>query len=123
VNSRLRVYPDTLDYAPWIEGLTGPDLDDYPHAAAAICGHADALLTQDIRGFPVGDLAPHGIQIQSLDAFLVAMSAGLVDEMRQVLRQRADQFHRLEMSYQRYLQVLRQTLPDFSDQIARGEGD
>lgn len=113
---------DPLDYAPWLEDLTGPDPDDYPHAAAAICGHADALLTQDIRGFPVGDLAPHGIQVQSLDAFLVAMSAGLRGEVRQVLRQRAAQFQRPEMSYQRYVQVLSQTLPGFSDQIAKGDG-
>jgi hypothetical protein len=78
-------------------------------------------LTQDIRGFPVGDLAPHGIQVQSLDTFLVAMSAGLRGEVRQVLRQRAAQFQRPEMSYQRYVQVLSQTLPGFSDQIAKGD--
>ena len=110
--ARCRI--DPWDYAPWMEGLT------YPHAAAAICGHADALLTQDIRGFPVGDLDPHGIQVQSLDAFLVAMSAGLMGEVRQVLRQRAAQFHRPEMSYQRYVQVLRQTLPGSGDQILGG---
>ena len=111
---------DPRDYAPWLESLTGPDPDDHPHAAAAICGHADALLTQDIRGFPVWDLAPHGIQVQSLDTFLVAMCAGLMGEVRQVLKRRAAQFLRPEMSYQRYVQVLRQTLPGFGDQILGG---
>lgn len=53
-------------------GLTGlPDADDRHVLAAAICGHADAIITFNLDDFPAEALAPFGVEAQHPDDFLL----------------------------------------------------
>mgnify|MGYP001185078229 CR=1 FL=1 len=52
--------------------LTGlPDADDRHVLAAAICGHADAIVTFNLGDFPTQALAPFGVEAQHPDDFLL----------------------------------------------------
>jgi hypothetical protein len=53
-------------------GLTGlPDADDRHVLAAAICGHADAIVSFNLGDFPAEALAPFGVEAQHPDDFLL----------------------------------------------------
>lgn len=52
--------------------MTLTDLDDRHVLAAAIVGHADAIITFNLRDFPEKTAAAHGIEILHPDDFLVA---------------------------------------------------
>lgn len=65
--------PDCLvtGYEPLIEGLRLPDLDDRHVLAAAIAGHADAIVTWNQKDFPKELLEPFGVQLQTPDEFVL----------------------------------------------------
>ena len=52
--------------------LTLPDRDDVHVLAAAIAGHADCIVTANLKHFPDGVLRPYGIEAIHPDDFLVA---------------------------------------------------
>ncbi|MEO7852640.1 MAG: PIN domain-containing protein [Rubrivivax sp.] len=52
--------------------LTGlPDADDRHVLAAAICGHADAIVSFNLADFPAAALAPFGVEALHPDDFLL----------------------------------------------------
>lgn len=53
------------------DSLVLPDPDDRHVLAAAIVGHADAIVTADLRDFPVQVLAQHGLEAQHRDDFIM----------------------------------------------------
>jgi len=55
-----------------IDSLSLPDADDRHVLAAAIVGHADAIVTFNIKDFPEAVVKAHGIEILHPDDFLVA---------------------------------------------------
>ncbi|MGE0082747.1 MAG: PIN domain-containing protein [Thiohalomonadaceae bacterium] len=65
--------PDGLvtGYEHLIEGLTLPDPDDRHVLAAAITGHADAIVTWNGKDFPKEVLGSFGIELQTPDEFVL----------------------------------------------------
>lgn len=61
---------DGFDYL--VPTLALPDEDDRHVLAAAIVGHADAIVTFNLKDFPEPLVAPHGIEVLHPDDFLVA---------------------------------------------------
>ncbi|MGK6309821.1 PIN domain-containing protein [Variovorax sp. DT-64] len=60
-----------LGYEKFIDSLDMPDPDDRHVLAAAIVGHADAIVTNNVKDFPVGLLDQHCIEVQTPDVFIV----------------------------------------------------
>ena len=65
--------PDCLvtGYEHLIDGLYLPDPDDRHVLAAAIAGHADAIITWNQKDFPSSVLDPFGIELQTPDEFVL----------------------------------------------------
>jgi predicted nucleic acid-binding protein len=65
--------PDCLvgNYEFLIDGLVLPDADDRHVLAAAIVGHADAIVTSNLKDFPAKVMDQHGIEAQHPDDFLM----------------------------------------------------
>ena len=65
-------FPDAVvtGYEPSAAGLGLPDAGDRHVLAAAIRGQADVIVTGNLRDFPVGRLAPHGLVAQHPDTFV-----------------------------------------------------
>jgi predicted nucleic acid-binding protein len=63
--------PDCLveNYEHLIDSLQLPDPDDRHVLAAAIAGHADAIITLNLKDFPAQALEPHNIEAQHPDEF------------------------------------------------------
>jgi predicted nucleic acid-binding protein len=70
-------------YEDLIGGLQLPDPDDRHVLAAAIRGHADVIVTANVRDFPADILAPFEIEAQHPDEFishLLDLAPGVVVE-------------------------------------------
>lgn len=65
--------PDCLveDYEFLIEYLVLPDADDRHVLAAAIVGHADSIVTSNLKDFPGKVMAQYGIEAQHPDDFIM----------------------------------------------------
>ncbi len=65
--------PDCLveNYKPLIGCVTLPDASDRHVLAAAIAGHADAVVTFNLQDFPLEVVSQHGIEIQHPDDFVM----------------------------------------------------
>lgn len=65
--------PDCMvsGYEHLIDGLHLPDPDDRHVLAAAITGHADAIITWNEKDFPIEVLDAFGIELQTPDEFVL----------------------------------------------------
>jgi len=68
-----RAVPDSLveNHVTIIPTLTLPDPDDRHVLAAAIMGHADAIVTYNLKDFPANALMQYGIEAQHPDDFVM----------------------------------------------------
>ena len=57
-------------YKSVIDGLDLPDMNDRHVLAAAIVGHADVIVTHNLRHFPAEILGRYGIEAQHPDEFI-----------------------------------------------------
>ncbi len=58
-------------WRPLASCLTLPDIDDAHVLAAAIAGHADCIVTSNVRDFPADIVGPYGIEIIDPDVFII----------------------------------------------------
>lgn len=65
--------PDCLvtNYEKLITSIDLPDPNDRHVVAAAIAGHADAIVTFNTKDFPADVLQPYGIEVQHPDEFVM----------------------------------------------------
>ncbi|MBB3180279.1 PIN domain-containing protein [Variovorax sp. Sphag1AA] len=65
--------PDCMveGYESFVECLQLPDPNDRHVLAAAIVGHADAIVTNNLSDFPIEALDKHCIDVQTPDQFIV----------------------------------------------------
>lgn len=54
-----------------LDGLQLPDPNDVHVLAAAIAGHADCIVTANLRDFPTEIVAPYGIEVVDPDRFII----------------------------------------------------
>jgi hypothetical protein len=77
------------EYKHLLAVLDGPDPDDLHHAAAAVVGRADTLITWNLADFPADALAAHGIAVTKPDPYLCALSERYPDELRATITRMA----------------------------------
>lgn len=58
-------------WASIVRGITLPDPDDVHVLAAAIAGHADCIVTSNLRDFPSAILLEYGVEAIDPDTFII----------------------------------------------------
>ncbi|MHB8302632.1 MAG: PIN domain-containing protein [Acidobacteriaceae bacterium] len=72
LDSMRQAFPEACVVVPdgFIDGIHGlPDPEDRHVVAAAICSHANAIVTENLKHFPAQVMSSHGILVQSADDF------------------------------------------------------
>jgi predicted nucleic acid-binding protein len=100
-----RAIPDAMiaGYERFISTIDLPDPDDRHVVAAALVGHADAIVTFNLKDFPSNMLEPLGIEAQHPDDFVVnQLHLNLTAALKAIKAQR----QRLERPTQTAAQLL-----------------
>jgi hypothetical protein len=111
--------------AEWVRNLAikRPDPDDRHVLAAAIVGHADAIVTFNLKDFPEQVVSAHGVEVLHPDDFLIAQYdlnpikvLSVVKLLRSRLRKPPKSADELIMTYEQ------QGLPQFCAKLRQADG-
>lgn len=108
---------DVPGYRQLIVAMTN-DPKDRHVAAAAVAGHAQVIVTRNLRHFRSSALAPFGIEAQSPDVFLTHLFHLFPVQMMQVLERQVAQRERPPIEIDQVLDILARQVPQFV-QLAR----
>lgn len=86
--------------------------------AAAVRGGADVLVTFNLTDFPGRSVAPHSIEIQHPDMFLVSLLDADPDAVLATLDREVRSFRDPPKDRGAFLSALRVTVPTFADRAA-----
>lgn len=90
-DNMARAIPDALiaGHEKFIDTIVLPDPNDRHVVAAALIGHADAIVTFNLKDFPPAVLLPLGIEAQHPDDFVVnQLHLNLTEALKAVKAQR-----------------------------------
>lgn len=97
--------------------VTGPDLNDYPHMAAAIAANVGVLITSDKKGFDANMLAAHGIEVQTPDTFLCKLLFEMPDAVLDVIKRRQTKLQNPPLGLDSYVNQLGKSVPLFASTL------
>ena len=93
-------------YEKHIEGLVMPDPDDRHVLAAAIEAGAEAIITFNLRDFPIHLLAPFGVAAHHPDRFLLDLLERAPTGVLTAIRAQRSAFKKPPLSTEEYLHKL-----------------
>jgi predicted nucleic acid-binding protein len=104
---------EEVGYQSLIESMTN-DPGDRHVLAAAVHAKADVLVTSNVRHFPKRSVEPHGIQVQSANAFLLERLEQAPEQMLRILWDQATEFRAPRMTVGEILDRLATTAPRYA---------
>ncbi|MFD8303234.1 PIN domain-containing protein [Streptomyces sp. NPDC059690] len=126
LQSQMLVIQTTFDDAMvdgWehlVSTMTNPPHDRHV-LAAAVAGNADGVVTTNMGSFPASARQPYGVALYSLDEFLVDQLSQHTGEVLSALMTQAARLREnayVELSVEDILDILKEDLPNFSEQVA-----
>lgn len=106
-----------------IPSLSLPDPDDRHVLAAAIVGHADAVVTFNLKDFPDLTMNAHGIEVLHPDDFLIAQYDLNPIKVLSVIKTLRDRLRRPPKSAAELISTYEQQgLPQFCEKLRQAAG-
>lgn len=106
----------TVDVGHFLTAVpTAVNSGDHHVVAAALAARADAIVTRNVRDFAPHELIGLGIEVQSLDAFLLNQWSLDVDTLASVLREMEEDRNRPPKTVGEILDSLSPLAPAFAD--------
>jgi hypothetical protein len=108
-------FPDcwVKNYEPLVEKMTNHPKDRHVAAAAAKC-HAQIIVTQNLKHFPIREMKPLGIRVQHPDQFLQHLFALDSEVVTQKITEITKKRH---LSYDQYLRRIEMLCPSFGQRV------
>lgn len=116
--------PDCLveNYEALIPGLNLPDPDDRHVLATAIAGHADAIVTINLKDFPTAVLANYGIKAIHPDEFIANQFEIAPTEVLVTIKMVRSRMKNPPIVVTEFLEMIRKCgLPQTAQQLERSE--
>ncbi len=99
------------------------DAGDHHVVAAALAARADAIVTRNVRDFAASDLIELGIEVQSLDAFLLNQWSLDADVVAEVIGEMEQDRTRPPKTVEELLAALAPMAPSFADTVRRASSE
>ena len=115
-----RLSQDEISEALWqtkMHLVNGPDLDDYPHMAAAIAANVRILITSNTKHFDAEFLASHRIELQTPDRFLAQLLFEMPEEVVLVIKRRQAEFSNPPLGLNSYVNQVGKSAPTFASTL------
>jgi len=107
-------------YMSMVNDVDLPDPDDRHIVAAARAGHADIIVTRNIKDFPEQALRQFDLEVVDPDCFLLDMLDLFPMAMLEVVQEQANDTKRPPLSVQEVLESLEKVgVPQFAAQVRR----